>query len=113
MFKFVFQTKNKINSIVHLLKTKLKLEYENEISKKYENIGLPDDTINLCFYGSAGQSFGAFGASGITFNLEGNTNDYLGKGLSGAKIIVKKPKESSFKAEENIITGNVLSLIHI
>ena len=79
----------------------------NEISKKYENIGLPDDTINLCFYGSAGQSFGAFGASGITFNLEGNTNDYLGKGLSGAKIIVKKPKESSFKAEDNIITGNV------
>ena len=79
----------------------------NEISKKYENIGLPENTINLNFHGSAGQSFGAFGASGITFILEGNTNDYLGKGLSGAKIIVKKPKESSFKAEENIITGNV------
>ena len=55
----------------------------NEISKKYENIGLPENTINLNFHGSAGQSFGAFGASGITFILEGNTNDYLGKGLSG------------------------------
>ena len=79
----------------------------NEISKKYGHLGLPEDTLKLNFKGSAGQSFGAFGANGLTFNLEGNSNDYLGKGLSGAKIIVKKPKNASFKAEENIIVGNV------
>jgi glutamate synthase (ferredoxin) len=68
---------------------------------------LPEDTIKLNFTGSAGQSFGAFGAHGITLNLVGNTNDYLGKGLSGAKIIVKKPMEATFIAHENIIVGNV------
>ncbi|MFK5957462.1 MAG: glutamate synthase subunit alpha, partial [Lutibacter sp.] len=57
--------------------------------------------------GSAGQSFGAFGTHGLTFTIEGNTNDYLGKGLSGAKIIVKKPVKATFIAEENIIIGNV------
>ena len=65
------------------------------------------DTINIDFNGSAGQSFGAFAANGITFKLEGNTNDYLGKGLSGATISVKKPEKADFKAEENIIAGNV------
>ncbi len=79
----------------------------NEISKIYGHLGLPEDTLNLNFKGSAGQSFGVFGASGITYKVEGNTNDYLGKGLSGGKIIVKKPKESDFIAEENIIVGNV------
>jgi len=79
----------------------------NEISKKYKDIGLPDNTINIDFTGSAGQSFGAFAANGITFKLEGNTNDYLGKGLSGATISVKKPEKADFKAEENIIAGNV------
>lgn len=59
------------------------------------------------FIGSAGQSLGAFGAHGLTFNVDGNTNDYLGKGLSGAKLIIKKPTDASFKAEENIIVGNV------
>ncbi len=79
----------------------------NEISKKHGYIGLPEDTLNLNFKGSAGQSFGAFGAPGVTLTLEGNTNDYLGKGLSGAKLIVKKPEEATFKADENIIVGNV------
>ncbi|WP_405565462.1 glutamate synthase large subunit [Polaribacter sp. Asnod6-C07] len=79
----------------------------NEISKIYGHLGLPEDTLNINFTGSAGQSFGAFGAYGLTFTLEGNTNDYLGKGLSGAKLIVKKPKEADFIADENIIIGNV------
>ena len=79
----------------------------NEISKIYGHLGLPEDTLNINFEGSAGQSFGAFGAHGLTFNLEGNTNDYLGKGLSGAKLIVKKPAKADFIAEDNIIIGNV------
>ena len=79
----------------------------NEVSKIYGHLGLPEDTLNINFTGSAGQSFGAFGAYGLTFILDGNTNDYLGKGLSGAKLIVKKPTESDFIAEENIIVGNV------
>jgi len=79
----------------------------NELSKIYGHLGLPEDTLNINFKGSAGQSFGAFGAFGLTFTLEGNTNDYLGKGLSGAKLIVKKPENADFKANENIIVGNV------
>ena len=79
----------------------------NEISKIYGHLGLPEDTLNINFTGSAGQSFGAFGAFGLTFTLEGNTNDYLGKGLSGAKLIVKKPENADFKANENVIVGNV------
>ena len=79
----------------------------NEISKIYGHLGLPEDTLNINFTGSAGQSFGAFGAFGLTFTLEGNTNDYLGKGLSGAKLIVKKPSQADFIADENIIVGNV------
>ncbi|WP_242134278.1 glutamate synthase large subunit [Aestuariivivens marinum] len=79
----------------------------NEISKIYGHLGLPEDTLNVNYTGSAGQSFGAFGANGLTFKLEGNTNDYLGKGLSGAKIIVKKPAKATFVADENIIVGNV------
>ncbi|WP_457617583.1 glutamate synthase large subunit [Lutibacter sp.] len=79
----------------------------NEISKKYGYLGLPEDTLSINFTGSAGQSFGVFGASGLTFTIEGNANDYLGKGLSGAKIIVKKPIKADFIAEENIIIGNV------
>ena len=79
----------------------------NEISIIYGYLGLPEDTLNINFTGSAGQSFGAFSAFGLTFTLEGNTNDYLGKGLSGAKLIVKKPAKADFIAEENIIVGNV------
>jgi glutamate synthase (NADPH/NADH) large chain len=79
----------------------------NEISKKYKGNGLPADTIQYAFRGSAGQSFGAFVAPGVTFSLEGEANDYFGKGLSGGKLIVYPDEESSFKAEDNIIIGNV------
>ncbi|QXP64452.1 glutamate synthase large subunit [Polaribacter sp. HaHaR_3_91] len=79
----------------------------HEISKIYGHLGLPEDTLNINFTGSAGQSFGAFGAHGLTFILDGNTNDYLGKGLSGAKLIIKKPAKADFLAENNIIVGNV------
>ena len=101
-------------------KVKMSLSYEikntdrtvgtivsNEISKLYGAKGLPKDTLKLNFKGAAGQSFGAFGAHGLTLTVSGNTNDYFGKGLSGSKIIVKVPKEASFKSEENVITGNV------
>ena len=79
----------------------------NEISKLYGAKGLPNDTLEINFNGAAGQSFGAFGAHGLTLIVNGNTNDYFGKGLSGSKIIVKVPKEASFNSEENVITGNV------
>ena len=79
----------------------------NEISKLYGEDGLPENTLNLTFKGSAGQSFGAFATRGLTLTVEGETNDYLGKGLSGAKIIIKKPEEADFIAEDNIIVGNV------
>ena len=78
-----------------------------QISKKYGENGLPADTIVIHAKGSGGQSFGAFGASGITFDVEGDANDYLGKGLSGAKIIIKPPKTATFVPEDNILIGNV------
>ncbi len=79
----------------------------NEIAKRYGEDGLPEDTITLNFKGSAGQSFGAFTPKGMTFVLEGDANDYVGKGLSGSKVIVYPPKSSTFIPEENIIIGNV------
>ena len=79
----------------------------SEISKRYGGDGLPEDTISLKFQGSAGQSFGAFIPKGMTLTLEGDSNDYIGKGLSGGKIIVYPPEQSSFVPEENIIIGNV------
>ncbi len=79
-----------------------------EIAKRYGNDGLPEDTITCKFSGSAGQSFGAFTARGLTMVLEGEANDYLGKGLSGGKIIVKPYPGSVFEPSENIIVGNVL-----
>lgn len=77
-----------------------------EISKMYGEEGLPDNTIHSIFHGSAGQSFGAFLAKGITFRLHGDSNDYLGKGLSGGRVIVVPPSGSTFVPEENIIVGN-------
>ena len=79
----------------------------NEISKLYGAKGLPKDTLELNFNGAAGQSFGAFATHGLSMIVNGNTNDYFGKGLSGAKIIVRVPKEADFISNENIITGNV------
>jgi glutamate synthase domain-containing protein 2/glutamate synthase domain-containing protein 1/glutamate synthase domain-containing protein 3 len=79
-----------------------------EIAKKYGSEGLPDGTIHFKFYGSAGQSFGAFVPSGVTMELEGDSNDYLGKGLSGGRIIAYPPKASTFVPEESILVGNVV-----
>jgi glutamate synthase (ferredoxin) len=77
----------------------------NEITKRHWH-GLPDDTVHLHFRGSAGQSFGAFVPKGVTLELEGDGNDYIGKGLSGGRIIIYPPEGSTFLAEENIIAGN-------
>ncbi len=79
----------------------------NEICKKYGADCLPDDTIHFKFNGSAGQSLGAFLARGVTLEVEGDANDYIGKGLSGGRIVIYPPKVSTFKAEENILVGNV------
>ncbi|MBN2738439.1 MAG: glutamate synthase large subunit [Spirochaetales bacterium] len=79
----------------------------HEITKLYGNKGLDEDTINIKLTGSAGQSFGAWLARGVTLELEGDGNDYVGKGLCGGKIIVYPPKNVSFKAEENVLIGNV------
>jgi glutamate synthase domain-containing protein 3 len=79
-----------------------------EIARRYGSQGLPEDTIRFEFTGSAGQSFGAFLAKGVTLVLEGEANDYIGKGLSGGKLIVYPPRTSSFQPEENILVGNVV-----
>jgi glutamate synthase (NADPH/NADH) large chain len=79
-----------------------------EVAKRYGNAGLQDNTITVNFKGSAGQSFGAFLAAGITFHLEGEANDYLGKGLSGGQIALVPPKTADFAPENNIIGGNTL-----
>ena len=79
----------------------------SEVTRRYGESGLPDNTIKLNFEGSAGQSFGAFIPKGMTLELEGDANDYLGKGLSGGTITVYPPKASIFEADENILIGNV------
>ncbi|HDS84311.1 MAG TPA: hypothetical protein ENN97_03865 [Phycisphaerales bacterium] len=80
----------------------------HRIVKQHGQNGLPEDTIQLTFRGSAGQSFGAFLASGVTLHLIGDSNDYLGKGLSGGRIIVETPPGSMYMAHENIIVGNTV-----
>jgi glutamate synthase (ferredoxin) len=97
--RVTFEIKNTDRSVGAIL--------SNEISKIYGSQGLPDDTILVDFTGSAGQSFGAFATSGLSFKIHGNCNDYLGKGLSGAKLIIKVPPTAAFKPEDNIIIGNV------
>lgn len=97
------RTKLKINNVDRVVGTII----GSEISKKYGEAGLPEDTIKLAFVGSAGQSFGAFVPKGLTLDLEGDSNDYLGKGLSGGKIVVYPPKTSDFVPEKNILIGNV------
>ncbi len=79
-----------------------------EIARRYGSAGLPEETIHFRFNGSAGQSFGAFVPNGVTLELEGESNDYLGKGLSGGRIIAYPPKTSSFLPEESILVGNVV-----
>src|SRR5215470_17206002 len=80
----------------------------SEVTRRYGAEGLPDDTIKIRFTGSAGQSFGVFLPKGINLTLEGDANDYFGKGLSGGRLIVFPPTRATFKAEENIIVGNVV-----
>jgi len=79
-----------------------------EIARRFGSAGLPDETIHFSFLGSAGQSFGAFLPNGVTLELEGDSNDYVGKGLSGGRIIIYPPKTSSFLPEESILVGNVV-----
>ncbi|KAI9831057.1 MAG: glutamate synthase [NADH] [Phylliscum demangeonii] len=78
-----------------------------KISKRYGDAGLPPDTVHVNLRGSAGQSFGAFLAPGVTLELEGDANDYVGKGLSGGRLIIYPPRLAVFKAEENVLIGNV------
>jgi glutamate synthase (NADPH/NADH) large chain len=80
----------------------------SRVTKKWGGAGLPDDTITLRFAGSAGQSFGAFVPRGITMMLEGDANDYLGKGLSGGRIVVRPDRRATFAAQDNVIAGNVI-----
>lgn len=79
-----------------------------EIARKYGHAGLPDNTITFNFKGSAGQSFGAFGVNGVTLILEGDANDYLAKGLSGAMVVVKTPEKAAYKEDESFIVGNTV-----
>ncbi|MEP7090185.1 MAG: glutamate synthase large subunit, partial [Nocardioidaceae bacterium] len=80
----------------------------HEVTKRYRGAGLPDGTIDITFTGSAGQSFGAFVPRGMTLRLEGDANDYVGKGLSGGRIVVRPDRAATFPAEEQIIAGNVI-----
>ncbi|HEX3825010.1 MAG TPA: glutamate synthase large subunit [Mycobacteriales bacterium] len=80
----------------------------HEVTKRYADAGLPDGTIDVTFTGSAGQSFGAFVPSGITLRLHGDANDYLGKGLSGGRLVVRPNAGAPFPAEDNVIAGNVI-----
>ena len=79
-----------------------------EVTRRWGGEGLPDDTIDISFCGSAGQSFGAFLPRGVTLRLDGDANDYLGKGLSGGRLIVRPPAQATFTAEEQVIAGNVI-----
>jgi glutamate synthase (NADPH/NADH) large chain len=79
-----------------------------EVTRRWGGEGLPDDTIDISFRGSAGQSFGAFLPRGITLRLEGDANDYVGKGLSGGRVVVRPPAEATFAAEQQVIAGNVI-----
>ncbi|MDR3601961.1 MAG: glutamate synthase large subunit [Desulfosporosinus sp.] len=97
------RAKLKINNVDRVVGTIV----GSEISKRYGINGLPEDTIKLTFVGSAGQSFGAFIPQGMSLELEGDSNDYLGKGLSGGKIVVYPPKTADFEPEKNILIGNV------
>jgi glutamate synthase (NADPH/NADH) large chain len=80
----------------------------SEITRKYKGAGLPDDTVNVVLHGSAGQSLGAFIPSGLTIRLYGDSNDYVGKGISGGRVIVRPDEKAKFKSEENVIAGNVI-----
>lgn len=106
--KIVLENKEKveINLPINNINRTVGTMLSGKVAKLYGSEGLPEDTIKLNFKGYAGQSFGTFGMTGITYTLEGQGNDYIGKGLFGAKLIIKAPKNVSYKAHENIIGGN-------
>ncbi|MGM0508727.1 MAG: glutamate synthase large subunit [Fusobacteriota bacterium] len=108
--KPALENKEKVNIDVDIFNTNRTAGtmLSGQIAKIHGENGLKDDTININLKGYAGQSFGAFGMKGLTLNLEGQGNDYIGKGLFGAKIIIKKPTESNFNSEENVIAGNTI-----
>jgi glutamate synthase (NADPH/NADH) large chain len=107
--KSALEKQKKINATFNIKNTDRTIGsiLSNEITKRYRSAGLPDNTIHFKFYGTAGQSFGAFNTKGITLELEGDANDYFGKGLSGARLIIYPAKEATFVPEDNIIIGNV------
>ena len=95
-------------TVVHNVDRTVGTELSGEVDEHFGVKGLPEDTIKIHLQGVAGQSFGAFLAPGITLDFEGEANDFMGKGLSGGKIIVRPPSNASFKAEDNVIAGNVI-----
>ena len=95
-------------TVVHNVDRTVGTELSGEVDEHFGVKGLPEDTIKIHLQGVAGQRFGAFLAPGITLDLEGEANDFMGKGLSGGKIIVRPPSNASFKAEDNVIAGNVI-----
>ena len=101
------QQKVKAEFVIHNTDRTAGTLLSNEISKKYKSAGLPHDTIHFKFTGTAGQSFGAFNTKGVTLELEGDANDYFGKGLSGARLVIYPSLQAGFVPEENIIIGNV------
>jgi glutamate synthase (NADPH) large chain len=107
--KSALETKEKVTESFRVINTDRTVGtiLSNEISKRYGSEGLPGETIHFKFTGTAGQSFGAFNTNGVTLELEGDANDYFGKGLSGAKLIVYPSAQAAFVPEENIIIGNV------
>jgi glutamate synthase domain-containing protein 3 len=98
----------KIESEIRNINRTVGTMLSSQVARKYGFMGLPDDTIQIKFNGSAGQSFGAFLAQGISLTLEGEANDYVGKGLSGGRIVVYQPKKATYVAEDNMIAGNVV-----
>ncbi|MCQ2125281.1 MAG: glutamate synthase large subunit [Fibrobacter sp.] len=97
-----------ISAMIHNVDRTVGTELSGEVDEHFGAKGLPEDTIKVHLQGVAGQSFGAFLAPGITLDIEGEVNDFMGKGLSGGKIIVRPSKNASFKAEDNVIAGNVI-----
>jgi glutamate synthase domain-containing protein 3 len=98
----------RLESPIHNTNRTVGTMLSSEIARRYGLAGLPDDTIRIKFEGSAGQSFGAFLAHGVTLTLEGDANDYVGKGLSGGKLIIYPSKRATFAPEDNMIVGNVV-----
>jgi glutamate synthase (NADPH) large chain len=107
--KPALENQKKVSAVFHIKNTDRTIGtiLSNEITKRYRSLGLAEDTIQFKFIGTAGQSFGAFNTHGVTLELEGDANDYFGKGLSGAKLIAYPNSKATFKPEENSIIGNV------